>query len=696
MDFFDEDKPKSFQLTWAGFRNRLYRYRILLKKRWWLLLLTMSLGLGAMSWWHSVQPPLVASAARLMVSGKLAIPEGSSFSEDGSNFYGTQVELMKSEEVRSRAQARVATLHPDIKGSAKLTVTQPRNTSIFILEAVGEDPVFVRAFLDAVVEEYIAGRREFRSEKSDTTLSAITDELMRVEKELRAGEEELVAFQKTNNIGFLEQEGNSAASYLASLNRKIADLRTEYDLLKLLDVDQMIERGRKEDQKEGGTATDAQPNLVRSFGPESEYLRAKQQIEVLKAQRDEFSKVLRPAHPTIIQLNEDIAKYETLIATFRTQSMEQVETRRASIALQIQNLEKVAAEWQTKAQDLGQRLAEYGRIKSKVDRTKGVYERLLTSLRNVDVTKRIDQETISLLSKASAPISVRWGKLAILLIGLGGGALIGLFILALMDLIDDRMTSFAEYQNAFSEPVLAQIAREKTRGEIPHVEAHDERHGFAESFRSLRSSIHYLPNKGTPVKSILVTSSVPNEGKTTIALNLAVTMAFTQARVLLIDADVRRGSLHETFEVKNDRGLGEVLRGEASAADCIKPTAIGGLSLLPRGTSRGHPGERFVSGAVDELLAELSRDFDYIILDTAPVMVADDTASLAPKVDACVYVVRFSFTSSRLSRRALDTLKNRGTNVIGIVCNDVHSAMPEYHYYYTYSEYYGAKDRAKT
>jgi Mrp family chromosome partitioning ATPase len=94
------------------------------------------------------------------------------------------------------------------------------------------------------------------------------------------------------------------------------------------------------------------------------------------------------------------------------------------------------------------------------------------------------------------------------------------------------------------------------------------------------------------------------------------------------------------------------------------------------------------------LLRDVYDAFDYIILDSAPVMVADDTASLAPKIDACIYVVRFSFSSARVSRKALDLLKSRQANVIGLVCNDVHASMPEYYYYYQYSEYYGAKAKS--
>jgi succinoglycan biosynthesis transport protein ExoP len=690
------DSAPPFSVRWSGFVNKLYRYRQLLKKRWWVPLLTLSIGLGIAAWWASTLPPVFLSTARMMVSGKVSIPEGgAAYSEELSNFFGTQIELMRSGEVRRRAQEQVLSRHPEIDPApVTLEVAQLRGAAIFTLKATGRNPEFSQLFLDACMDEYIESKKEMRSTKSETTVSAITEELSRLEKELRQGEEELLAFQRANNVGYLEEEGNSAGTYLANLNRQLADLRKESELLTMLDLDQNLDRVQKQASEGPGNSTGANDSVLSGFGPEAEYLKAKQQVEMLKAQRDDFGKVLRPAHPTMVQLEDDISKFEKLISTFRNQSVEQLKTRRESMALQIQSLEKVAREWEAKAMDLSQRLAEYNRIKSKLDRAKAVYDRLLTSLRSVDVTKRIDQDSVSILERASTPISVRPGLIKTAMIGLGAGALVGLLILFLLDRIDDRMTSFDELQSTFSERVLSQVPQEKHQGDLTPLVDHDPRHAFAESFRSLRSSIFYLPVEGAAPKTILVTSSVPNEGKSTVSTNLAVTLALANSKVLLIDTDVRRGTLHNVFGLKNERGLGEVLRGEGTGADCVQSTSVPNLSLLSRGGSLDHPSEQFLGPSMDQLLRDVYDAFDYIILDSAPVMVADDTASLAPKIDACIYVVRFSFSSARVSRKALDLLKSRQANVIGLVCNDVHASMPEYYYYYQYSEYYGAKAKS--
>ena len=268
-----------------------------------------------------------------------------------------------------------------------------------------------------------------------------------------------------------------------------------------------------------------------------------------------------------------------------------------------------------------------------------------------------------------------------------------MLFLALIDQLDDRVASHTEFQSYFHERVLAQIPRVAGRGNgktamLPLAPG-DERHAFAEAFRSLRSSLIFLPVTGAPPKILLVASAVPNEGKSTVAANFAITLALSGAQVLLVDGDLRRGELHRVFGLPNEQGFGEVLAGDCARHAAIQSTSVPGLSLLSRGREIANPGELYLSKATDYFLKAVHPEFDFVVLDSSPVMAADDTTSLAPKVDAAIFVFRFSSSSARASRKALQMLRERQANVIGTVCNDVSEAMQEY-YYYSYPEYYGA------
>ena len=527
-----------------------------------------------------------------------------------------------------------------------------------------------------------------RSQSSESTTAAIQDELVRLEKEMQAEEEEMHEFQKQNNIGFLQEEGNSAGVYLAGLNRQLADLKTEYDLLNLLDVDQNLDRAQSLPTSANGTATGRDSTAMSAYGPMADYQKATQQLQMLKAERDDLATVLRPKHPTMVDLDQQISRGEKLIEAFRKQSIESLKTRRASIGLQIENIEKTIKEWDGKALELSGRIAEFDKIKAKAERTKSQYDRLLANLRSVDVTKNVDQDSISILERASPPVSVKPGMPKIMWQGFALGTLVGLIILFIMDKLDDRIGSFIEFRANFPEEMLGQIPREDMDGKLALLRSEDPRHALLEAFRTFRSSLMFLPVAGARPKALMFTSAIPGEGKTTVASNFAVTMAFSGAKTLLVDADLRRGRMADLFGVNKEDGLSKVLQQRISWRDAIQETYVENLYVLPRGGALNHPAEHLLGKVTDQFLKDVYNEFDYIIFDSAPVLVADDSLSLAPKVDGVIFVVRFSQSSARMSRRSLDLLARRQVNVIGVVANDIKPSQAEYGYghYYQYTE----------
>jgi len=280
-----------------------------------------------------------------------------------------------------------------------------------------------------------------------------------------------------------------------------------------------------------------------------------------------------------------------------------------------------------------------------------------------------------------------------LIAGVCGGLLIGLSILFFLDHIDDRITSVVDTHSRLDEHVLGQIPTQKHKGSLEPLRENDPRHAFAESLRGLRSSLLYLPFEGDRPKTILITSAAPNEGKSTVALNLAITMALAKVRVLLVDADLRRGTLHRWVDRESAPGLSDLLQGTASLEKCVLPTSFCGLDLIAHGEETQNPGELFLGVRLDQFLRDIYGLYQYVIFDSSPIMAADDATSLAPKLDASIFVVRFYHSSARASKRALELLRDRQANVLGIVCNDV-SQMHDEYYQYKYPEYYGSQTSA--
>jgi succinoglycan biosynthesis transport protein ExoP len=685
----------------ARFFTLVNRYRNLLRRRWWLLPLIAGLGMIAQLVFIWNAPPAFASYGRMIVNVKLQLQTGAGYIEELSGFLGTQVALMQSGTVVNRAEQRLRTLKPELLPSlTKLKIGVAPKTTIFTLRAVGSDPAYVQAFLDAVMDEYIALKKEMRAKTSDSTLAGITEELTRLAKEAKAGEDELLQFQATNSVVFLQEQGNSAGNYLVQLNRQLAAQQTELQLLTLLNLEQNLER-----QQQRGTvlpqsaATDGGKDPADYLAADSEYLKVKQQIQLMKAEQQQLSEFFRPKHPKMVALSEDITRKEKLLEIFKHQSVEQLDSRRKSLELQIGNLEKQIKDWELKSLDISTKMASYQKIKSNINRVQTLYDQLLKTMQAVGVDKDITPESVTVLEKASPAIPDRLTLATSLLVSGLIGLALGIGLLILIDRFDDRMNSFVELGDHFEEQVLGQIPRERLirkGSELALIQPDDTRHAFVEAYRNVRSSLVFMsPNGDSRPKLLLVTSSIPNDGKSMTTANLAITMAQSGSRVALIDGDLRKGILHRKFKVEASPGLSEVLQRQTDWRKAIQPTNLANLSLMPCGAVTQRSSELFLQPLTPTLLREIAKEYDYVIIDSAPVMAADDVTSLAPAAQGIIFVIRAQHTSARVARAALDLLYQRHVNVLGLVFNAVNPDVGEYYYYSRYKSYYAKTKDAK-
>lgn len=681
--------PPRVMSSWsASFFTKLYRIRSLLRRRWWILLLTTGLSLGYQSWSLLNTPAIYISNARMMVSPQISIQEKTSYSEEYANFFGTQIELMTSGEVRQKAAIRVKALYPDMPESdAHVSVFRNPQTAIFSLQARGSEPLYTQRYLDAVMDEFIRYKEDLRSSTSERTLSAITEQAARLEKELEKNQELLFSFQKENDVVLVQEQGNLAGQYLINLEKELADMNREIQLLDLLSIDQKLERDlqNQSGNQPGLTGTDAA-----GTGPKLDYLKARQQIQLMNAQLEELSAYLKPKHPKIMQLREDISRQDKLLEIYRQQSIEQVQERKKSLSLQIENTRKSIADWQAKALESSRVMAEYSRLKSNVERVKTLYDRLLATMQNVNVTSNVDTGSLSVLEKSSPAIAQKPGVVKAAMTGLFVGLALGAVILFFLDRIDDRLTSFSELSAHFEEPVVGQIPMENPApgGRVPLLTQDDKRHVYAEAFRNIRSSLLYMTSEENRPKTILVTSAIPGDGKSTVAGNLAVTLALSGSKVLLVDADMRKGVLHEGFSMESNPGLADVLGQKMSWDQAVRATHCPTLAFIPRGSIRSQIGELLLSPAMQIFLHEAHEVYDYVIIDSPPVLASDDTPSLAPKVDGVIMVLRASYTSTRLAQNSLDLLAQRQVRVLGLVFNCIDTNLPDYYHYQYYKSYY--------
>lgn len=656
---------------------RFYRYRGIIKRYWWVLAITVGLGLVYEAW------VLFNKPTRYVSYGKLSVREtgGDQNSRARTNdpsWYGTIVKTIESPAVHERAVKSVAVLRPDyepLANSAEVTAENEANTYFFKVTGNGPNPEFTQFFTDRVMEAFMEMRREESRDMMQGNIQQLVQQSEAERARIDQAQLEMNKFVEDNNVPFIEQQAEQIAANLADARKTREALTQDVNLYTTLDSGALLNN----------------PASSGGGGTRSDKLSDKQQeLAIKEDELKERSAIWKPAHPRYQLLVEEIDKLKISIRVLNDQAEKGRSAALARLKLEVIAKDKSITELEEKARTFSKIMAKYSTLKQEVQRREALYNQTRETHDKLLLTNGVP-EILAFQQKATVATKENRGVVKGLLTGIIGGLLLGLAILFVMDRADDRFASSTEMIEQFSEPILAQlpdVADSRTNTGLPLLLAEDERYMYAEAYRSLRSSLIFMPNQ-QELKTLIVTSAIPNEGKSTIASNLAITMSNAGARVLLVDADLRRGNIAALFDTDGRQGLSNILRSEVPWQNCVKTPRGDKLHVIPRGPVTNQSSELLLLPILPKLLEEWKATFDLVIFNTAPILATDDTPTIAPNFDGTLMVIRASFTSARLTRNALNALYQRQVNVLGLILNCVDTDLPDY-YYYRYPKYYAA------
>jgi len=679
----------------ASFRWR--RFLLFLPGFWWIPALTLAIGILLAGVYYHFKVPAFVSRASMWQTLKLRLPEGGVFSDDTQNNYvQNYADTLKGFlESKTLQEAAVAILKASSNSASirlgkdgaplpiAINVTGSAKSEMYVIQAVGSDPWFTQTFLDAVMQAYLDYMKTVRAQVSGETLASLSDQMQKWERDLKTEQDALLAFERTNNLAILQEEANVAGSYLTKLKTELSDLQLEARLLEAATNNPDLAMSETVADT-SGTGSAAAASAV------SQQQSSRNDIALLKLQREKLSKYLRPKHPKIIKLDDDIEHAEQMQAIYQRQDREQLAAARQANQLKTDNVQASIREWETKVVAANATIAESERLKLDVQRTQSVYDRLSEMVQNVGITRNIDQETLAVLEPASPTKRSYSKEAASLALAIFGGLGAGLGIVFLIAVRDDRFTSVTEVSSALSDPVVGMLpdVGRKEESVIPLLQLNDPRHVYAESYRSLRSALLFQSTEGERPRVMLITSAMPGEGKSTVAANLAHTLALSGSRVMLVDADLRKGHLHRLLGLQRTPGLAELLNQASTPEQVMQKDPQINLTFVACGEiNSGNPGDLFLVSGLDQLLARWRQEFDYVLIDSSPIFAADDASCLAPKVDGTLFVVRNQRSGARAAQEALDLLAHRQARVLGVVFNGANTTSRSY-YYYKYSDYH--------
>ncbi len=298
---------------------------------------------------------------------------------------------------------------------------------------------------------------------------------------------------------------------------------------------------------------------------------------------------------------------------------------------------------------------------------------------------------IQILDSASPAFRIGTTLRQRIILGVLVGLLLGLAGAFFLEYLDQTVKSSADIERVLGVPLLGAIPQEPKltrsvdgrRGPIVTINHLDPDEPAVESYRALRTNVTFVGAE-KPLQYIAVTSPGPREGKSTTAINLALTLAQSGRRTILVDGDLRRSTIHRAFGLVQEPGLTDVLIGGVSASQGIRPEVAPALDVLPSGSTPPNPSELLGSSAMDALVAQLRRDYEYIVMDTPPTLPVTDAAVVATNADATILVVKSGDTEETAAQRAMDQLRRVRARIAGAVLNAVSAKKDPQYTYYSY------------
>lgn len=623
--------------------------------------------------------------------------------EFGGNGIKSSSSLELTTEALQPDSARASALLGAFKGN--LRVLLEPNTRIIDIHYRSPNKELAARIVNAVANTYIEQNFKTKFESTMQASDWLSRQLVDLQMKVETSQEKLVKYQKEHQILGIDDKQNITTEKLDELNRELT--AAESERMEKESVYRLAESGDTDSAASiaAGMANGQGKAFVATSGLLDKLQAQKADLQIQAAQ---LNTQFGPAYPKIAQLNNQLQEIDIQIQ----REMKKATSRLRGdylAALQREQMLSAALEQQKQQENkLNESAIEYSFLKRDFETNRTLYEGLLQKLKEAGVTAGLRSNNIREVDIARTPGSPAEPNIPrnlgfAFVLGLTSG--VGLAFL--LEGIDNTVRTPEQAQAISGLASLGMIPMGSrnsadngskrglivtgSKEPVELVTQSRPQSQMAESYRALRTSL-LLTSLGAPPKTILITSALPREGKTTTSINTAVVLAQKGTRVLLIDADLRRPSIHKALGLGPRVGLSNVLTGGATLQQAtVRSSVLPNLYILPAGTPPPNPAELMASSQMLDLLTELREQYDHVIVDTPPTLSVTDAVVLSTRVDAVVLVIRSAQTTKPALRRSRDILAQVNARVAGVLLNAVDLDSADYYYYYEYQGKYGQR-----
>lgn len=642
-------------------------------------------------------PPVYEGRARILVSqtGPKLIQQdfAGSLGTGGATWLRTQCDLIRSPvvlhqvaETEAARQLQMFRENPELAANVRVYLqgatlaTVGQLSEIITVSVRGPDPDGTAVLANLVVKAY----QDFNDKLKQTSASEVLRRLREKKDEndlvLQGKYRDRLKFQRENaTLSFNREVRNPVLERVGALSSALTQAE--------------LERVRTKAELDSVKSMLGDPDRVRQLLASPQYrgdgYAMRRELREMQNSLEALSGTYLPGNDRIAaqlqKMQRTKAEIENEEKSAAQAVVADIERRYAAYMQQVEQYGRWLNEEQSQVLNVNSKQADFDQIAAEISRMEKYSDQLADQMKSISLAESAGAMNVNTVEQAeSNSFPVEPNRTKLLFVGAIAGLLVGAVLGLLLEFFDQRMRSAEEIKSVVGLPIMGvvphiiQSRTQSGRGLMVHVEPMSD---VAEAYRTIRTAI-YFGVPGGSIKTLLITSPAPGDGKTTLAANLATAMAQAGNRVILLDCDFRKPSLHRVFEVDKHVGLSNVLAGEVTIDQATQPTRVSGLSIVPCGPIPANPSEILNSQAFLDLLESLGKAYDLVLIDSPPVLPVTDARVLAASCDGVLLALRAEKTTRSAAVSARDQLASVGGRVLGLVVNDVSRRRGVYSSYY--------------
>jgi capsular exopolysaccharide synthesis family protein len=564
-----------------------------------------------------------------------------------------------------------------------LTVSPIRNSRLVDVKFESPSAQLSAQVANGLAKAYIEQNLEFKFLSSKEASDWLGDRLSEQRKQVEASEQALQRYREQTDAVALEDKQNIVVQKLSDLNAALTRAKTDriqkeaaYNQLHALQSDR--------------NALDTFPAILSNTFIQQQ----KGEIAELQRQQAQLSEKLGPRHPDMLKVSNAIQLAESKLQGEIAKVVQSVKNEYQAAVIQERTLTGALDQQKRDALALNRKGIDYGVLQRDAATNRQVFDSLLQRAKETGVSTELKTSNIRVVDAAEVPRRPASPNAPTnLLLALFGGGTLALGLAFFFEYLDNRIKTPDEVKAHLGLPFLGMVPALFGDAVKDPLMNNGVPSNFSEAFRAIRTNVLFSSaEEGS--KTIVITSTAPGEGKTTVASNISIALAQASQRVLLVDADMRKPRVHSVFGQPQEPGLSNVLVGNAKASEAIRGTAVPNLWTMSAGMLPPNPSELLGSKRFKDFISTLGQHFDWVIIDTPPVMAVTDAVIASNVSQGIVFVLGSEMTSRHTAQRALEQLANGKAKFVGAVLNRVDLQHHGYYYsqYYRreYAGYYGA------